>query len=70
MLDLLPLVAIAVGLMIRDAQVAVRRVVVTLYVMCCVLTMRLYHQKNHGFLNAFPIDDYWHAVTGVAKKVG
>ncbi len=70
MLDFLPLVAIAVGLMIRDARVALRRVVVTVYVLCCVLTMRLYHQKNHGFLNSFPIEDYWQAVTGMARKAG
>jgi hypothetical protein len=70
MLDFLPLVAIAVGLLISDARVAIRRVVVTVYVLCCVLTMRLYHQKNHGFLNSFPIKDYWQAVMGVASKEG
>jgi hypothetical protein len=70
MLDCLPLVAIAVGLTIRDARLAIRPVVVAVYVLCCVLTMRLYHQKNHGYLNSFPIEDYWHAVTGIASKVG
>jgi hypothetical protein len=70
MLDFLPLVAIAAGLTIRDARLAIRPVVVAVYVLCCVLTMRLYHQKNHGYLNSFPIEDYWHAVTGIASKVG
>jgi hypothetical protein len=66
----LPLVAIAAGLTIRDARLVIRPVVVAVYVLCCVLTMRLYHQKNHGYLNSFPIEDYWHAVTGIASKVG
>lgn len=68
MLDFLSLVAIAVGLTIRDTSVVQRRKVVGVYVLCCVLTMRLYHQKNHGYLNSFPITDYWQAVTGEANQ--
>lgn len=65
MLDFLPLVAVAVGLTVRDSSASVKRIVVAVYVVCSVLTMRLYHQKNHGYINEFPIEDYWQAVMGM-----
>jgi hypothetical protein len=62
LLDFLPLFAVVTGLSLRAAAGKRRVVLVAAYTVCCVITMLLYHQKNHGYMNGVPIDDYWDAL--------
>jgi len=39
--------------------------VIILCVICVAITMLLYHQKHHGFMNEYPIKDYWKALGNV-----
>ncbi len=54
----------------RDVAGKKKTILLSAYFLCCALTMLLYHQKNHGFMNDFPIGDYWDAVLGVVGVKG
>jgi len=62
MLDFTPICGLILGLSLKDAGKKRIMLLVPVYIGCCALTMILYHQKNHGFMNDFPIRDYWEAV--------
>lgn len=62
MLDFAPLFGLVVGISIKNAARRQSAILLVVYFGCCALTMLLYHQKNHGYLNTFPTTDYWKAV--------
>ncbi len=64
LLDFATLFGLIIGLSIRDAGKH-RRILLPLYFACGLLTILLYHEKNHGYMNAEAITDYWDALKGL-----
>jgi hypothetical protein len=63
MLDFLPLFGIAIGLSLKQDNFKRYYYMLPIYLLCCVLTMILYHQKSHGgFMAKYPVTDYWAAI--------
>ena len=62
MLDFLPLSGILIGLSLKEAKLK-QYFTLPVYIFCCFLTMLLYQQKSHnGYMNKYPITDYWAAI--------
>jgi len=63
MLDFMPLCGIMVGLSLQQVNLKRYSYIAPAYLLCCCLTMLLYHQKSHGgYMNKYPITDYWQAI--------
>jgi hypothetical protein len=62
MLDFAPLSALLIGLSLKLSTTKKYLLPVSVYVLCCFLTMLLYDRKNHGYNSLSPITDYWPAV--------
>ena len=62
MLDFLPLFGILTGLSLKQAKIRKYYFMIPVYCLCCGLTMLLYNQKNHGYMNDIPITDYRAAI--------
>ena len=62
MLDFVPLFAIMIGLSLKQAKRKAYYYLVPAYLLCAVFTALLYDQKNHGYLNKYPVTDYWQAI--------
>jgi hypothetical protein len=65
MLDFLALFALGYALIIKQKSIASSILLPSISILCCILTMVLYHQKNHGFMNEYPIKDYWSALYNI-----
>jgi hypothetical protein len=65
LLDFLPVFGLVIGISLKSSNKKQQWVLLPTYFLSCVLTMLLYHMKNHGFMNNFPIDDYWEAIKSV-----
>ena len=71
-LDVAPLFGLVIGLSLRGADRKRYVVLLPAYLVATVLTVLLYHQKTHGYLNGFPINDYWDAIgnaIGLSTKI-
>jgi hypothetical protein len=62
MLDFVPVYGLLIALSLRDTPQKRYAVLLPVYFLSAGITIILYHQKNHGFLNSFPIDDYRDAI--------
>jgi len=63
LLDFLPLFGILVGLSLKQSNLKRYYYLVPSYLLCCGLTILLYHQKSHSsFMNKYPITDYRAAI--------
>jgi len=62
MLDFLPLFGILTGISLKQAKIRKYYFMIPVYCLCCGLTMLLYNQKNHGYMNDIPITDYRAAI--------
>lgn len=62
MLDFLPLFGMLIALSLKGKG-SKQFLIITVYTLCCFLTLLLYHQKsaNH-FMGVYPIKDYWQAI--------
>lgn len=69
MLDLTPIAGILLLLSLRDSTRRARIFLVPVYALCCALTLLLYHRKSHGYLNEYPIHDYWQAIMAARSDV-
>jgi len=68
MLDLVPLFGMLLGLSLKHAKPGRQFYLLPIYALCCILTMVLYHKKSHsGFMNNYPIKDYWEAISSAIK---
>ncbi len=62
MLDFLPVSGILIGLSLKEAKLK-KYFTLPVYILCCCLTMLLYQQKSaNGYMNKYPITDYWAAI--------
>jgi hypothetical protein len=63
-LDFVPLFGVLIGLSLKQANLKRYLYLLTVYVLCCGLTVILYHQKSHGgYMAKYPITDYKAAIT-------
>lgn len=59
MLDFMVLFGLLFAFMMKQK---INYSVLLLCILCLAITMLLYHQKHNGFMNVYPITDYWKAL--------
>jgi hypothetical protein len=65
MLDFMSLFGVLLAFILNQKNLKRYYYLLPLCCLCCTVTMLLYHQKHNGFLNIYPIRDYWSALYNV-----
>jgi hypothetical protein len=62
-LDFLPLLGILIALSLKQVNTRRYLYLLPLYLICCALTMLLYHQNSScHYMGNYPVTDYWQAI--------